>query len=142
MKKIAAVVLALAATGALALQQLDLNLSRSLLALTGGLLVGPVSLLGSDSQINANRVTRMLGASATIDFASGSIVCTDSAAIAVLGARTGDACFVGPPAAIANNSSFSCYVSAADAVKVRHCPAGTSIDPASASYSVRVISNQ
>lgn len=89
-----------------------------------------------------NIVSRSLGATATIDFASGSIVCTDSSGITVTGALAGDPCFVGPPAAIANNSSFTCYVSAADTVKVRHCPAGTVIDPASASYSVRVISAQ
>ena len=87
-------------------------------------------------------ITRTLGASAVIDFASSTIVCTDSSAITVTGALAGDPCFVGPPAAIANNSSFTCYVSAADAVKVRHCPAGTAIDPASATYFVRVVSGQ
>lgn len=103
----------------------------------GGLFVGSAAAVTS-----TNMITRTLGASAVIDFASGSIVCTDSADIAVTGALAGDPCFVGPPAAIANNSSFTCYVSAADVVKVRHCPAGTVIDPASATYSVRVISGQ
>lgn len=106
----------------------------------GGLYVMPQSI--SAQLTTTNSVTRMLAGSATIDFASGSIVCTDSAGITITGAQAGDPCFVGPPAAIANNSSFTCYVSAADTVKVRHCPAGTSIDPASATYNVRVISNQ
>jgi len=103
----------------------------------GGLFIGSAAAVTS-----SNMVTRTLGASAVIDFASSAIVCTDSSAITVTGAVAGDPCFVGPPAAIADNSSFTCYVSAADAVKVRHCPAGTAIDPASATYSVRVISGQ
>lgn len=92
--------------------------------------------------VAGNKVTKMLGNSATIDFVSGTIVCTDSAAITVTGAVAGDPCFVGAPTTAAANSTFTCYVSAADAVKVRHCPAGSAIDPASATYFVRVISSQ
>lgn len=107
-----------------------------------GLMKGGLFIGSSAAATSSNMITRTLGASAVIDFVSSTIVCTDSSAITVTGAVAGDPCFVGPPAAIANNSSFTCYVSAADAVKVRHCPAGTAIDPASATYSVRVISGQ
>lgn len=91
---------------------------------------------------SANKVTRMLGGSATIDFVAGTIICTDSTAITVTGALVGDACFVGGPAAPQANSTFTCYVSATDNVKVRHCPVGTAADPASATYYVRVVSSQ
>jgi len=107
-----------------------------------GLMKGGLFIGSSAAVTSTNIVTRTLGASATIDFASSTIVCTDSSAITVTGAIAGDPCFVGPPAAIANNSSFTCYVSAADMVKVRHCPAGTAADPDSATYFVRVISGQ
>lgn len=97
-------------------------------------------LVGNGTEANA--VTKVFSASATIDFVSGTIVCTDSTGITVTGAVANDACFVGPPASPAANSTFSCYVSAADTVKVRHCPAGTVVDPASATYYVRVVSAQ
>jgi hypothetical protein len=142
MKKLALLVVLTFGLSALAVQQLDLNLSGRLLALTSGILISPTSLMTSDAKINANRITRSLAGSATIDFVAGTIICTDSAAITVTGARTGDACDVGLPAAPAANSSFTCFVSASDAVKVRHCPAGTAIDPASAVYNVRITSNQ
>lgn len=96
---------------------------------------------------STNRVSRMLAGSITFDFASVTITCEDSTGITVTGAQTGDPCFVGPPTTISGagtglHSSFTCYVSAADTVKVRHCAAGTADNPASATYLVRVISNQ
>jgi hypothetical protein len=144
MKKIALVLLGVIAVAfpALAIQQLDLNLSGRLDAITSGILIAPQSLNISDSRINANRITRALGASATIDFASATITTVDSAAITVLGARTGDPCFVGPPAAVVVNASFTCIVTATDTVKVRFSPAGTAADPLSGTFNVRVLSNQ
>jgi hypothetical protein len=104
----------------------------------GGLFVHPRTI----AEASANKVTKMLGGSGTIDFASQTITCNTSN-ITVTGAATGDPCFVGPPSTGgAANSSFTCYVSAADTVTVKHCPAGTASDPASASYAVRVISSQ
>lgn len=108
-----------------------------------GFFVGPASTVAT----SGNRVTRMLSASSTIDFASVTITCEDSAGITVTGAQTGDACFVGAPTTISGagtglHSSFTCYVSAADTVKVRHCAAGTADNPASATFYVRVISAQ
>lgn len=99
------------------------------------------TLLGTTTE-TANAITKSLGGSATIDFASVTTTCADSSAITVTGAVAGDACFVGPPAAAQANLSFTCYVSAADAVKVRACAAGTAADAASATYYVRVFSAQ
>lgn len=96
------------------------------------------------SRASGNRVTGMYESSATIDFASATTTCADSTAITVTGAAVGDPCAVGYDGATVNaaNSSFSCYVSAADAVKVRHCAAGTASDPTSATFRVRVISSR
>lgn len=142
MKKITLLAVVLVATSALALQQLDLNLSARLQHFITGTLIGPRSLFATDAKINASRVTRSLGANATIDFASVTTTCVDSSAVTVTGARAGDACSVGAPAAATANLSFTCYVSATDAVKVRACAAGTAADAASATYYVRVISSQ
>lgn len=89
---------------------------------------------------DSNRVTNVLAGSITYDFASATITCLDSTAITVTGAAVGDPCFVGIDAAgaAAVNASFSCY-SAANAVYVRFCPAGTASNPASTVFKVRVI---
>ncbi len=144
MKKFALVLLGVLAVAvpAFAIQQLDLNLSGRLDAITSGILIAPQSLNISDARINANRITRSLGASATIDFASATITTVDSTAISVPGARVGDPCFVGPPAAVVVNASFTCIVTATDQVKVRFSPAGTAADPLSGSFTVRVFSAQ
>jgi hypothetical protein len=106
------------------------------------LYIGPH--LGADAvqKVSTNRVTRILGAAYTIDFATATITCNDSAGQTLTGAKVGDTCIVGPPAAAQANASFTCRVSATDTVIVRYCAAGTAADPASASYAVTVISNQ
>ncbi len=147
MKKFALLSFLLLATAALAVQQLDLNVSPRLEQWITGILVGPRSLATTDTLITQHRITRALGGSITFDFASVTITCEDSTGISILGARTGDACFVGPPTTISGagtglHSSFSCYVSAADTVKVRHCAAGTADNPASALFNVRLLSAQ
>lgn len=147
MKKLAFILaLCFAAVGVAQVQQLDLNLSQRLQAITGGILIAPTSLLTSNDKINASRITRSLGASATIDFSGAASGCTDSSAITVTGARTGDVCIVGAPITIATadagaESSFSCFVSASDAVKVRFCT-NSYENPASGTFYVRVFSNQ
>lgn len=138
MKKIAlAVVAALALAGGLAWAA-PIELFRTEVVMLGGYQTGTNATVSTAG----NKVTRSLAGSAVIDFGSVSITCTDSSAITITGAQTGDPCFVGAPTTAAANSTFTCFVSAADAVKVRHCPAGTAIDPASATYRVRVISSQ
>ena len=105
----------------------------------GGIWVMPSSL---GAQITAtNKVTRMLAGSETFDFANTTIVCEDSTGVTVTGAQVGDTCHVGLPAA-PGNGSFTCYVSAANTVKVHFCPAGTAVNPASQAYTTRLTSNQ
>lgn len=106
-----------------------------------GFFVGPAATTATA----ANRIDNVLAGSITFDFASVTITCEDSTGITVTGAAVNDPCFVGPPTTISGagtglHSSFTCYVSAADTVKVRHCAAGTADNPASATYTVRVIS--
>jgi len=106
-----------------------------------GFFVGPAVTTSTAG----NRVDNMLSGSITFDFASVTITCEDSTGITVTGAAVNDPCFVGPPTTISGagtglHSSFTCYVSAADTVKVRHCAAGTADNPASATYTVRLLS--
>lgn len=95
---------------------------------------------------STHKVTNALAGSIDYDFASATIVCNDSPAITVTGAAVGDPCFVGlatpTGGTFTANSNFTCYVSEANTVLVRHCPAGTAANPADAGYNVRIISNQ
>lgn len=92
---------------------------------------------------SANAITRVLSASSSIDFDGVTDSCEDSSAITVTGALAGDPCVLGSPATMPSATSWTmCYVSAADAVKVRHCSHGASGNPAAATYYVRVISSQ
>ncbi len=108
---------------------------------TRGIYVGPEAA-PNVSSTTANRVSRILGGAYTLDFATATITCNDSAGQTLTGARTGDTCIVGPPAAATANTSYSCRVSAADTVVIRYCASGTAADPASATYNVTVISSQ
>lgn len=83
---------------------------------------------------------------ASINFASGTIVCEDSAGTTVTGARTTDGCFVGMPSTLTAGGTglhhtFSCYVSAADTIKVRACAAGTVDDPGAVTFTGFVFSS-
>lgn len=83
---------------------------------------------------------------ASINFASGTIVCEDSSGTTVTGARTTDACFVGMPSTLTAGGtglhhSYTCYVSAADTIKVRACAAGTADDPGAVTFTGFVISS-
>ncbi len=80
--------------------------------------------------------------SATLDFASAAAnTCSADLTVTVTGAVANDPCVVSPPNASVNaGSSFTCWVSAADTVTVRHCntSAGAN-DPASGTYKVMVL---
>lgn len=137
MKKLAILAALALATVALAATQYSRIFNLQVLGKT---------LMGTTTE-TSNAITKSLGGSIAFDFASVTITCEDSTAITVTGAVAGDACFVGPPTTVSGagtglHSSFSCYVSAADAVKVRHCAAGTADNPASATFYVRVFSAQ
>lgn len=101
----------------------------------GRLSVGTTPAAGND-------VTKLLGATTDYDFANTTIVCNDSTGVTMTGASVGDPCVVGLAAPIAANSTFSCHVTAANTAVVRHCPAGTAINPADAGFYLRVISSQ
>ena len=106
-----------------------------------GFFVGPAAT----TTWAANRIDNVLAGSITFDFASQSILCEDSTGITVTGAAVNDPCFVGMPTTLTasgfgRDATYSCYVSAANTVKVRHCPAGTADNPGSVTYTVRIIS--
>jgi hypothetical protein len=85
------------------------------------------------------RVSLMKRATATVDFASMTASCVDSADITVTGAVVGAECIAGQPDQSAVVTfSVSCYVRATNNVRLRACAPGTGIDPASATYSVRI----
>ena len=143
MKRLKVLGVLLLATVALAAPATIGGISESAHWFKSGIFVGPQSTAAS----SGNRVSRMLAGSIAFDFASVTITCEDSTGITITGAQTGDPCFVGPPTTISGagtglHSSFTCYVSASDTVKVRHCAAGTADNPASATFNVRVISAQ
>lgn len=146
MKKFVLTAALLVSAAALAIQSMDVNISTRLSHLTAGLLIGPKSVNGTDAKINANRITRSLATSATINIAAlAAAGCNESAATTLYGAQLGDSCGVGAPVLLAGDAgvlqgSLSCFVSAADAVKLRFCSA-MGEDPPSASFEFRVVSN-
>lgn len=100
---------------------------------------GMGSFSGGVSVGGGTTITKILRATSVIDFTSTTTTCNDSSGITVTGATTNSECFVGPPTSGGStNATYSCYASAADTVKVRHCAAGTADDPASATYAVIV----
>jgi hypothetical protein len=109
--------------------------------LKGGAFIGDTAAAET-----ANRVTKMLAPAAqTVDIASTAATnCTDSSGITVAGAKTGDPCLVGQPSTpVGGAGVWSCYVSAADTVRLRFCnPTAAAIDPASAQFHFRIVSNQ
>lgn len=90
-------------------------------------------------------VSKSLVADVDYDFASSTIVCTDTPAVTLTGAAVGAPCFVGigprdgGTQIVTANSTFSCFVDAVDTVKLRHCAVGTAANPADAGYVVRVV---
>lgn len=100
--------------------------------------------------VKRNKVTKILANTAIYDFGGLSTVelgtpCADSDAITVTGAGFGDTCSMGLDQVISDYASLSCFVSAANAVKVRACAFqtdGGEVDLPDASYTVRVISSQ
>lgn len=104
--------------------------------------VQPVHMLFKDGITigsGGEKIDDSYSASSTIDFDGVTDLCEDSDAITVTGAEVGDGCVVGPPSTMPGAESWlTCYVSAANAVKVRHCSHGASGDPDAGTYSVRV----
>lgn len=86
------------------------------------------------------KISDSYAATATIDFAdTASGVCTTATGTTVTGAAVNDICSVGPPDLSSVAGEISCFVSAANTVKVRFCNVSAgSVDPGSASYAIRV----
>lgn len=114
------------------------ELDRVERVMLGGAYVG-----SSATASTANKLTRTLAASQSIDFAGVTDVCEDSPTITVTGATVGDTCNVGTPATMPHaNAWVTCYVSATNTVRVRLCAHGASGNPSAATYYVRVFSSQ
>ncbi len=110
----------------------------------GSLYVMPPSLAAGVTSTNA--VTRMLAGSESMNFGELTITCADSTGHTVTGAQIGDPCFVGVPADATDagftNITLSCYVSAANTIKVHACAAGTAVNLSTLTFTTRIISNQ
>jgi len=124
-----------------AVAQSSFTFERLVKAFRGGIYIGATA-----ERTSSNKVTRTLApADQTIDFGSAAAnTCVESSAITVTGALAADTCEIGPNAtAGALGGSFTCYVSAADAVKGKFCnPTVGAIDPASGLFGLRVTSNK
>lgn len=120
--------LALAAVAAIDVVRLP-ALFKSTVEINGATTFGATGTAMSDSYAGTY----------TIDFAGVTDACEDSSGQTLTGAAVNDVCVVGPPATMPHaNAWLTCYVSAADTVKVRLCGHGATGNPASASFAVRV----
>lgn len=119
----------------------------SFITLDSGVVVG--SATGGDQgagtinatafYINGNQLPTILTGSNTLDFASIASLGEADLTITVTGATVGDEVALGLPAAPTSGIVFNAFVSASDTVTVRaHNYTAGAIDPASATYSVRV----
>lgn len=86
--------------------------------------------LGAITVGGGSVVSKILSGSASINFTAMVNECEDSSAITVTGATDGAGCQVGVPAALwGTGDSYSCFVSATNNVKIRHCNVGIGGDP-------------
>jgi hypothetical protein len=84
--------------------------------------------------------TKLLSATATLDFGSINAAASADLTVAVVGAAVGDAVHLGLPAAPTAGIVFQGFVSAADVVTIRATNiTAAPVDPASASYRVAVL---
>ncbi|HEY1087543.1 MAG TPA: hypothetical protein VGE37_07610 [Archangium sp.] len=113
--------------------------------LKAGLYIGPTATVATAAK---NKITTTVTADVDYDFPNTTIVCNNSWNVTATGVKKGDPCMVGVgprdggTAIVAANSNFLPIATADDTVVVRHCPAGTAIDPADAGYVVRCFSSQ
>ena len=124
MKRIILVGLFIAAVAHAATERVDKTGGAYPVHFNKGVYIGPN--VPNPTNSTANKVSRLLSTSATIDFTSTLVGRVESTGITLTGARVGDACMVGENAtAGALKADFSCYVSAADTVKIRFMPMDT-----------------
>jgi hypothetical protein len=102
---------------------------------------GPVVSLNGFIAGSGATISKVLAASAALDFASISTASQGNLTITVTGAAVGDEVILALPAAPTAGLVFNAFVSAADTVTVRASNiTGSSIDAASATYGVVVLS--
>lgn len=96
-------------------------------------------VLGSLAVGGGTAITKVLSATATLDFGPTAAQTSADLTVSVTGAAVGGSVSLGLPAAPAANTSFSAWVSAADVVTVRFLNSSASpVDPASGTYRVTV----
>jgi hypothetical protein len=101
---------------------------------------GPVRSLNGFIAGNGNTITKVLSASASLDFTSISAASQASLTITVTGAAVGDEVIMALPAAPAAGLVFNAFVSAANTVTIRASNiSGSPVDAAAATYGVIVI---
>jgi hypothetical protein len=101
---------------------------------------GPVRSLNGFIAGNGNTITKVLSASASLDFASISAASQASLTITVTGAAVGDEVIMALPSGPAAGLVFNAFVSATDTVTIRASNITASpVDPAAATYGVIVI---
>ena len=101
---------------------------------------GPVRSLNGFIAGNGNTITKVLSASASLDFTSISAASQASLTITVTGAAVGDEVIMALPAAPTAGLVFNAFVSAADTVTIRASNiSGSPVDAAAATYGVIVI---
>jgi hypothetical protein len=102
---------------------------------------GPVVSLNGFIAGSGATISKVLSASAALDFASISAASQGNLTITVTGAAVGDEVILALPAAPTAGLVFNAFVSAADTVTVRASNiTGSPIDAASATYGVVVLS--
>lgn len=112
--------------------------------LQGGVHIG--SGTGNPGQ-RQHRITKSLTVDVDYDFASSTIVCSDTPAATATGVKKGDPCFVGigprdgGTQIVTANSVFTCFSDADNTVKLRHCAVGTAANPDDAGYVLRTFSS-
>jgi hypothetical protein len=102
---------------------------------------GPVrSLNGFIASDGSNTITKVLAASASLNFGSIGAAAQADLTITVTGAAAGDEVIMALPAAPAAGIVFNAFVSAANTVTIRASNiTAASVDPAAATYGVIVI---
>lgn len=101
---------------------------------------GNLTATGSVSVGSGTPMTKVLSATATLDFPSIATNDTHTLTITVTGAAAGDSVCLGIPAGLDAGLIFCASVTAADTVTIRmHNSTGGSVDPASATFRATVI---
>lgn len=101
---------------------------------------GPVVSLNGFIAGSGNAVTKVLSATASLDFGSIGAAAQAGLTITVTGAAVGDEVVMALPAAPAAGLVFNAFVSAANTVTIRASNITASpVDPAAATYGVIVI---